>query len=168
MRCRCCFKIPSKVKRTNIFQHIQVHKSQGNQMSESSRKLWQAYIHFPYDFMTLHVREAANFQYQFICTSTLSSPKITLDTVLLWSKKKKKSLCTPRSFGDNGWSGSGMPGTPVPHCRDLQRGGVMSCVSWGHQRFFPRPRSCLRELGHVQNSCSRRMTQRSRGRPRVR
>lgn len=69
-------------------------------MSKSSRKLWKAYIHFPYDLMKLHTWEAAKFQYQFICTSTLSSPKLTLGTV---------PLC---SFGDSGWSGSGTPVYP--------------------------------------------------------
>lgn len=56
-------------------------------MSKSSRKLWKAYIHFPYDLMKLHTWEVAKFQYQFICMSTLCSPKLTLDTVPLWSPK---------------------------------------------------------------------------------
>lgn len=43
-----------KGKLTNTFQHIQVYKSQENQMSKNSRKLWKAYIHFPYDLMKLH------------------------------------------------------------------------------------------------------------------
>lgn len=93
-------------------------------MSKSSRKLWKAYIHFPYDLMKLHTWEAAKFQYQFICTSTLSSPKLTLGTV---------SLC---SFGDSGWSGSGTQCTR-PYCRNLHRALLMSRCQLMSSMSFP-------------------------------
>jgi hypothetical protein len=46
--------------------------------------------------MKLHTWQVAKLQYQFICTPTLSSPKLTLDTVL------QQSLYAPSSFGRDG------------------------------------------------------------------
>lgn len=63
-------KYLGKVKLTNTLQHIQVYKSQENQTSESSRKLWKAYIHFPYDLIKLHTLEKfVSLGNQFICMS---------------------------------------------------------------------------------------------------
>lgn len=70
-------------------------------MSKSSRKLWKAYIHFPYDLTKRHTWEVAMFQYQFICTPTLSSPKLTLDTVPLWSPKNPCTRHVPSVMVDD-------------------------------------------------------------------
>ena len=86
-------KYLQKVKLTNTLQRIQVYKSQENQMSKNSRKLWKAYIHFPYDLMKAsHFWEVAKFQYQFIRVSTLSTQGApNSDTVPLGFQIK---LCT--------------------------------------------------------------------------
>lgn len=75
-------------------------------MSKSSRKLWESTHTLSYDLMKLHTWEVAKFQYQFICTSTLSSPKLALDTVL--PSSPRPSLHPPSSRGRAGRSGAGV------------------------------------------------------------
>lgn len=126
-------------------------------MSESSRKLWKAYIHFPYDLTKRHTWEVAKFQYQFICTSTLSSPKLTLDTVPLWSPKTPCTRHVPLVTVDDL-----ALGCKCTHAI-LQRSAKSSAdvqVSADVINVFSldRPLSsyiCLHEPSHVQNSCSK-------------
>lgn len=130
------FKTPSKVKLTNTLQHIQVYKFQENQMSKSSRKLWKSIYTLSYDLMKLHTWEVAKFQYQFICTSTFSSPKLTLDTVLPSDLQRSLYSHLPSEEMDNLVLGWVDPCHAAQTCRERCRwtGRCQRC----HHRLFPR------------------------------
>lgn len=100
-------------------------------MSKSSRKLWESTHTLSYDLMKLHTWEVAKFQYQFICTSTLSSPKLAPDTVL--PSDLQQSRRPPSSWGRLGWSraGVGLLCHTAQTCRGQCRwmGGVSDAIA---------------------------------------
>lgn len=127
-------------------------------MSKSSRKLWKSIYTLSYDLMKFHTREVAKFQYQFICTSTLSSPKLTLDAVLPSDLQETPVytvfLRQRRMTRHRG-------GCARAALHRLQRAVPMARQVSVHVTTvssFPRPLSlyiCFREPSHVQNSCSK-------------
>lgn len=156
-----------KGKLTNAFQHIQVYKSQENQMSKNSRKLWKAYIHFPYDLMKLHTfKKLLSFSVNLFACQLYPPRKLT-PWALCPSDFKYSPLVEAAGLAKSAHSA-------------LQQGNANPSVGVQDPRDAPLPYttlschlySCLREPSHVQNSYSKQsvnpeMTQRSRESPRV-
>lgn len=136
-----------KGKLTNAFQHTQVYKFQENQMSKNSRKLWKAYIHFPYDLMKLHTfKKLLSFSINlFACqldpprklTSWAQFPSDFKHSPLAKAAGLAKHACSAlpqRNVNPLvGVRGRGMPSRPTPHCH------VTSTVAFVNLAMFRTP-----------------------------